>query len=41
MEDKDLAVYEGNPAVTGGFRHKGQLRGALMFSLIGTWTNGQ
>ena len=29
----------GNPPVNGGFLHKGQWRGALMFSLIYTWTN--
>ena len=35
-----LALYEGNPPVTGGFPHKGQGRGALMFSLTFAWTNG-
>ena len=32
-----LALCEGNPPTTG---HKGQLRGALTFSLICAWTNG-
>ena len=31
-----LALCEGNPPVTG---HKGQWRGALMYSLICAWTN--
>ena len=35
-----LAHREGNPPVTGGFPHKGQWRGALMFSMIYAWTNG-
>ena len=30
-----LALCEGNPSVTGGFPHKGQWRGALVFYLIG------
>ena len=29
----------GNPPVTGDFPHKGQWSGALMFSLICSWTN--
>ena len=33
-------LCEGNPPVTGGFPHKGQWRGALIFSLIYAWTNG-
>ena len=36
-----LALCGENPLVTGGFPHKGQLRGALMFSLICAWTNGR
>ena len=35
-----LNLCEGNLSVTGEFPHKGQWRGALMFSLIYTWTNG-
>ena len=35
-----LALCEGNPPVTGGFPHKDQWRGALMFSLICSWSNG-
>ena len=35
-----LALCEENPSVTGGFPHKGQWHGALMFSLICAWTNG-
>ena len=31
-----LAMYEGNPPVTGGFPSQGQWRGPLMFSLICT-----
>ena len=35
-----LALCEGNPPATGGFRHiERKWRGALMFSLICTWTN--
>ena len=34
-----LALCEGNSPVTGEFPHKGQWRGALMFSLICTSTN--
>ena len=30
----------GEPPVTGGSPHKGQWRGALMFSLICAWSNG-
>ena len=33
-----LALCEGNPPVIGGFPHKGQWRGASMFSLICTRT---
>ena len=29
----------GKPPVTGGFPHKGQYRGALVFSLFCAWTN--
>ena len=36
-----LALCEGNPLITGGFPHKGQWRGALMFSLICAWTKGE
>ena len=36
-----LALCEGNPSVTGGFPLKGQWRGALMFSLICAWTDGE
>ena len=35
-----LALCEGNPPMTGGFPYKGQLRGAVMLSLISAWTNG-
>ena len=35
-----LALYGGNPPVTGEFPHKGQNRGTLMFSLIYGWTKG-
>ena len=35
-----LAICEGNTTVTSGSPHKGQWRGALMFSLICAWTNG-
>ena len=35
-----LTLCEGNSPVTGEFPHKGQWRGALMFSLIFAWTNG-
>ena len=35
-----LALCAGNSPVTGEFPHKGQWRGALMFSLICAWTNG-
>ena len=35
-----LAICKGNPSVTDGFPHKGQWRGALMFSFIYAWTNG-
>ena len=35
-----LALREGNPPVTGGFPHKGQWQGALIFSLICPRTNG-
>ena len=35
-----LVRCAGNSPVTGEFPHKGQLRGALMFSLICAWTNG-
>ena len=35
-----LVFCEGNPALTGGFPHKGQWRGASMFSLICAWRNG-
>ena len=34
-------VCKGNPSVTGGFPHKGQWRGAVMFSLNCAWKNGQ
>ena len=34
-----LALCAGNSPVTGVFDHKGQWRGALMFSLICTWIN--
>ena len=35
-----LVLCEGNPPVTMDYHHKGQWRGALMFSLICAWTNG-
>ena len=35
-----LAICVGNSPVTGEFPHKGQWRGALMFSLIWAWKNG-
>ena len=36
-----LAICAGNSPVTGEFpAHKGQWRGALLFSLIGAWING-
>ena len=35
-----LAICAGNSPVTGEFPHKGQWRGALMFSLICVWING-
>ena len=35
-----LALCVGNPPIIGGSPHKGQWRGAMMFSLICTWTNG-
>ena len=35
-----LAICAGNSPVPGDFPHKGQLRGALMFSLICVWING-
>ena len=35
-----LALCAGNPPITGEFPHKGQWRGALMFSLICAWING-
>ena len=35
-----LAICEGNPSASGGFPSQSQWRGALMFSLICTWTNG-
>ena len=35
-----LALSAGNSPVTGEFPHKGQWRGALMFSLICAWING-
>ena len=35
-----LAICAGNSTVTGKFPHKGQWRGALMFSLICVWING-
>ena len=35
-----LAICAGNSPVTGEFPHKGQWRGALMFSLIVAWING-
>ena len=35
-----LALCVWNSPVTGEFPHKGQWRGALMFSLIWAWTNG-
>ena len=34
-----LALCEGNSPVTGESPHKGQWRGALMFSLVCAWTN--
>ena len=36
-----VALCEGNPPVSGGFPHKGQRHGALMFSLMCAWTNGR
>ena len=35
-----LAIHAGNLPVAGEFPHKGQWRGALMFSLIRAWING-
>ena len=35
-----LALCVGNSPVTGEFPHKGQWRGALIFSLIWAWING-
>ena len=35
-----LVLCAGNSPVTGEFPHKGQWRGALMFSLICAWING-
>ena len=35
-----LALCAGNSPITGEFPHKGQWRGALMFSLICVWING-
>ena len=35
-----LTLCEGDPRVTGGFPHKEQWRGAVMFSLICAWPNG-
>ena len=35
-----LAICAGNSAVPGQFPHKGQWRGALMFSSIWVWING-
>ena len=35
-----LAIYAENSPVTGESPHKGQWRGALIFSLICTWING-
>ena len=35
-----LAICAGNSPVPGDFPHKGQWRGALMFSLICVWING-
>ena len=35
-----LALCSWNSPATGEFPHKGQWRGALMFSLMGAWTNG-
>ena len=35
-----LSLCAGNSPVTGEFLHKGQWRGALVFSLICTWING-
>ena len=35
-----LALSAENSPVTGEFPHKGQWRGALVFSLICAWTNG-
>ena len=34
-----LVLCAGNSPVTGEFPHKGQWRGALVFSLIFAWTN--
>ena len=34
-----LGICAGNSPVTGEFPHKGQWRGALMFSLISAWIN--
>ena len=39
MERALLALCAGNSPVTGEFPHKGQWRGALMFSLIHAWIN--
>ena len=35
-----VAICAGNSPVTGEFPHKGQWRGALMFSLMCAWING-
>ena len=35
-----LAICAENSPVTDEFPRKGQLRGALMFSLVGAWING-
>ena len=35
-----MSLCAWNSPVTGEFPHKGQWRGALMFSLISTWING-
>ena len=35
-----LAICAGNSPVPVNSPHKGQLRGALMFSLISAWING-
>ena len=34
-----LVLCEGNPPVVGGFPHKGQWRGVLMFPFTCDWTN--